>query len=188
MLGIAELYFSTVGEIVEATDCDIIGHFDLLTKFNEGWGFGPAGNVINKMRCGAAEFVSDIFDTSDERYAAAWKKAIDRIFDDCESRYKKGSRNRLEKYGILEAGDKPVFEINTGAISRGYRTTPYPSTECSYSARTAMQPEPSAMASKNSQILRTDRNSPACLPVWSRISAWPLVLENLVDLSILAGI
>ena len=36
MLGIAELYFDTVGEIVEATDCDIIGHFDLLTKFNEG--------------------------------------------------------------------------------------------------------------------------------------------------------
>lgn len=129
MLGIAELYFSTVGEIVEATDCDIIGHFDLLTKFNEGWGFGPAGNVINKMRCGAAEFVSDIFDTSDERYSAAWKKAIDRIFEDCEARYKKGYRNRLEKYGILEAGDKPVFEINTGAISRGYRTTPYPSTD-----------------------------------------------------------
>lgn len=129
MLDIAELYFSTVGEIVEATDCDIIGHFDLLTKFNEGWGFGPSGNVINKMRCGAAEFVSDIFDTSDERYVAAWKKAIDRIFDDCAERYKKGYRNRLEKLGILEAGDKPVFEINTGAISRGYRTTPYPSAD-----------------------------------------------------------
>lgn len=126
MLGLAELYFDTVGEIVEATDCDIIGHFDLLTKFNEGWGFGPAGNVINRMRCGAAEFVSDLFDTSDERYIAAWKKAVDRIFDDCALRYKNGYRNRLEKLGILQAGDKPVFEINTGAISRGYRTTPYP--------------------------------------------------------------
>ena len=126
MLGIAELYFDTVGEIVEATDCDIIGHFDLLTKFNEGWGFGPAGNVINRMRCGAAVFVSDIFDTSDERYIAAWKKAVDRIFGACALRYKNGYRNRLEKLGILQAGDKPVFEINTGAISRGYRTTPYP--------------------------------------------------------------
>ena len=129
MIRIAELYFDTVGEIVEATDCDIIGHFDLLTKFNEGWGFGPAGNVINKMRCGAAEFVSDIFDTSDERYVTAWKRAIDRIFSDCAERYKKGYRNRLEKTGVLEAGDKPVFEINTGAISRGYRTVPYPSAD-----------------------------------------------------------
>jgi histidinol-phosphatase (PHP family) len=126
MLDIAELYFDTVGEIVEATDCDIIGHFDLLTKFSEGWGFGPAGNVVNKAGCGAAEFVSDIFDTSDERYTAAWKKAVDRIFDDCKERYRNGYRNRLEKKGIVMAGDKPVFEINTGAISRGYRTVPYP--------------------------------------------------------------
>ena len=129
MLDIAELYFDTVGEIVGATDCDIIGHFDLLTKFSEGWGFGPAGNVINRMRCGAAEFVSDIFDTSDERYTAAWKKAIDRIFADCEARYRNGYRNRLELIGLLQAGDKPVFEINTGAISRGYRTVPYPAAD-----------------------------------------------------------
>ncbi len=127
MLDAAELYFDTAGGVVDATDCDIIGHFDLITKFAEGWGFGPAGNVISRSRCGAAEFVSDIFDTSDERYIAAWKKAIDRIFDDCAERYKKGYRNRLEKSGILEAGDKPVFEINTGAISKGYRTQPYPS-------------------------------------------------------------
>ena len=129
MLDIAELYFDTVGGIVEATDCDIIGHFDLITKFTEGWGFGPAGNVISKTRCGTEEFVSDIFDTSDERYIAAWKKAIDRIFDGCADRYMNGYRNRLEKPGVLEAGDKPVFEINTGAISKGYRTLPYPSTD-----------------------------------------------------------
>ena len=129
MLDAAELYFDTVGGIVEATDCDIIGHFDLITKFAEGWGFGPAGNVISRSRCGAAEIVSDIFDTSDERYIAAWKTAIDRIFEDCAERYKKGYRNRLEKFGVIEAGDKPVFEINTGAISKGYRTLPYPSAD-----------------------------------------------------------
>ena len=129
MLEVAELYFDTVGGIVEATDCDIIGHFDLITKFTEGWGFGPAGNVVSRARCGAAEFVSDLFDTSDERYVAAWKKAIDRIFVDCAERYGNGYRNRLEKLGVLEAGDKPVFEINTGAISKGYRTTPYPSAD-----------------------------------------------------------
>ena len=129
MLEAAELYFDTVSSIIEATDCDIIGHFDLITKFTEGWGFGPAGNVVSRSRCGAAEFISDLFDTSDERYIAAWKKAIDRIFDDCAERYRKGYRNRLEKLGILEAGDKPVFEINTGAISKGYRTAPYPSAD-----------------------------------------------------------
>lgn len=129
MLEIAKLYFDTVGSIVGATDCDIIGHFDLITKFTEGWGFGPGGNVVSKARCGAAEFVSDLFDTSDERYIAAWKRAIDRIFDDCAERYGNGYRNRLEKLGVLEAGDKPVFEINTGAISKGYRTLPYPSAD-----------------------------------------------------------
>ena len=129
MLDVAELYFETVGGVVAATNCDIIGHFDLLTKFTEGWGFGPSGNVISRTRCGAAEFVSDIFDTTDERYIAAWKKAIDRIFDDCAERYRNGFRNRLEKPGVLQAGDKPVFEINTGAISKGYRTLPYPAAD-----------------------------------------------------------
>ena len=129
MLEAAELYFDTVGGIVTATDCDIIGHFDLLTKFTEGWGFGPAGNIVSKAGCGAAEFVSDLFDTSDERYITAWKKAVDRIFDDCAERYRNGYRNRLEEPGVLQAGDKPVFEINTGAISKGYRTVPYPAAD-----------------------------------------------------------
>ena len=129
MMKVAELYFDTVGGIVEATGCDIIGHFDLITKFTESWGFSPAGKIMNKSICGSAEFISDIFDTADERYIKAWKKAIDRIFDDCAERYKNGNRNRLETLGVLQAGDKPVFEINTGAISKGYRTRPYPSAD-----------------------------------------------------------
>ena len=44
------------------------------------------------------------FDEDNERYIAAWKKAADIL---------------------LKTGK--VFEINTGAISRGYRTEPYPS-------------------------------------------------------------
>ena len=56
----------------------------------------------------------------------AWKTAVDRIFADCAERCKNGYRNRLEKLGVLEAGDKPVFEINHGAVAKGYRTTPYP--------------------------------------------------------------
>ncbi len=130
MMDIAELYFDTVSGIIEATDCDIIGHFDLLTKFTEGWGFGPCGEIVRRNTDGSAEDQADpLFDTESERYIAAWKKAIDRIFDDCAERYRNGYRNRLETLGILEAGDKPVFEINTGAITRGYRTTPYPAAD-----------------------------------------------------------
>ena len=64
---------------------DIIGHFDLVTKFNEG---------------------GVMFDESHPRYIAARNKALD----------------------ALLTLDKP-FEINTGAISRGYRTSPYPSSD-----------------------------------------------------------
>lgn len=81
----AERYFEQVAEIKERTGADIVGHFDLITKFNEG---------------------DILFDTTNERYRAAWRSAIDRLIDE----------------GM-------VFEINTGAIARGRRTTPYPSRE-----------------------------------------------------------
>ena len=81
----AEDYYRLVGEVMEKTGCEIVGHFDLLTKFNE------------------QEF---FFDVNHPRYVAAWKAAADRL---------------LERGGI--------FEVNTGAIARGYRTEPYPSRE-----------------------------------------------------------
>jgi len=81
----AEHYYNSVADVVRKTNCDIIGHFDLITKFNE---------------------THHYFDATNERYLAAAKKCI----------------NKLIPYG------KP-FEINTGAISRGYRTTPYPAIE-----------------------------------------------------------
>ena len=77
-----EEYYRLVGEVVNTTNADIIGHFDLITKFCEK---------------------ENIFDQNNLRYVAAWQKAADKL---------------------LKA-NKP-FEINTGAISRGYRTTPYP--------------------------------------------------------------
>ena len=79
----AERYYALVSDIVNKTHADIIGHFDLLTKFNEGNRF---------------------LDENHERYITASNRALDLL---------------------LETG-KP-FEINTGAISRGYRTSPYPS-------------------------------------------------------------
>ncbi len=77
-----ESYFACVGDVVNKTGADIIGHFDLITKFCER-GF-------------------DI-DMNHPRYKRAYTDAVDRL---------------------IETG-KP-FEVNTGAISRGYRTSPYP--------------------------------------------------------------
>lgn len=83
ILSLCEAYFENIGEVYEKTKCDIVGHFDLITKFNEQ---------------------EQLFDENDPRYIRAYRKAVDKIITDCK-----------------------VFEINTGAISRGYRTTPYPS-------------------------------------------------------------
>ncbi len=85
IMSLCEAYFEEVGEVYEKTKCDIVGHFDLITKFNEQ---------------------EKLFDETDPRYINAYQKAVDRIIKNCKA-----------------------FEINTGAISRGYRTTPYPSDE-----------------------------------------------------------
>ena len=49
-----ESYWQTESEVVERTDCDIIGHFDICTKFG-------------------------LFDTQHPRYIAAWQKAADAL-------------------------------------------------------------------------------------------------------------
>ena len=82
---LCEAYFATVADVVKKTECDIIGHFDLISKFIEK---------------------EPLFDTQHPRYVAAWQKAVDELL----------------KHNV-------PFEINTGAISRGYRTQPYPSEE-----------------------------------------------------------
>ncbi|MBQ7733519.1 MAG: histidinol-phosphatase [Synergistaceae bacterium] len=75
--------------------------------------FALAGDVINKTGAdiiGHFDLVtklnadSKFFDEGNSRYVQAWKSAADRL---------------------IMTG-KP-FEINTGAISRGYKTVPYPS-------------------------------------------------------------
>lgn len=82
---LAELYFETVSRVVEKTHADIIGHFDLISKFNEQ---------------------TPLFDPQNPRYVAAWQAAADKLI----------------------ASGKP-FEINTGAIFRGYKTVAYPAPE-----------------------------------------------------------
>lgn len=78
----AEDYYRLVGGIAERTGCQIVGHFDLVTKFNEG---------------------DRLFDTGHPRYVNAALEALDRL-----------------------AGQDVICEINTGAMSRGWRTAPYP--------------------------------------------------------------
>ncbi len=54
----AEAYFALVGELYERTQCDVVAHFDLFTKFNEGNAF---------------------FNTSDPRYVHAAIAAMDQL-------------------------------------------------------------------------------------------------------------
>lgn len=82
---VVEEYFRTVADVVRKTGCSLIGHFDVITVFQE------------RKR---------IFDENHPRYRAAWQQAVDELL----------------KTGV-------PFEINTGAVSRGYRTEPYPSAE-----------------------------------------------------------
>ena len=68
--------------MVEKTNANIIGHLDLITKFNKDY---------------------NLFDETHPRYVNAYQKAVDKLI----------------KYNI-------PFEINSGAISRGYQDKPYP--------------------------------------------------------------
>lgn len=81
----AETYFSQYAALAAVETVDIVGHFDLITKFDELCGF---------------------FHSNSPAYRAAAEKALKTLVD----------------------ADK-IFEINTGAISRGFRATPYPSAE-----------------------------------------------------------
>ena len=81
-LAMAGAYYQLEAEVVKRTGCQIVGHFDLVTKFNEG---------------------GQLFSEEDPRYRKAALEAL----------------NALLEHDV-------IFEINTGAISRGYRSTPYP--------------------------------------------------------------
>ena len=79
----AEAYFCQYNALAKVEAVGIVGHFDLLTKFDEQRRF---------------------YNSDSPRFRAAALTAMD---------------------ALIAAGK--IFEINTGAISRGYRTTPYPS-------------------------------------------------------------
>lgn len=78
----AKTYFEALAQWA-ARDIDILGHVDILTKFNEG---------------------GKHFDENDPNYLRAAEDAIAAI-----------------------AARGHIFEMNSGAVSRGYRKTTYPS-------------------------------------------------------------
>ncbi len=45
--GLAEDYFALVAQVAEKTGADIIGHFDLISKFSEPLGFGESPRFLN---------------------------------------------------------------------------------------------------------------------------------------------
>ncbi len=88
IISLAENYYKSFVEYILKRKPDIVGHFDLITKFDEGQ--------------------TPIF-LNNPQY------------------------NKLAEKYILEAlKSECVFEVNTGAISRGYRTYPYPSENLLY--------------------------------------------------------
>lgn len=87
-LAYAKEYYETFCDYILWRKPDIIGHFDLLTKFDE---------LNDNELMGNPEYL---------RIAS--------------------------RYMEIAIGSECIFEVNTGAIARGMRTTPYPSEELLY--------------------------------------------------------
>lgn len=79
----AQAYFSAVARIATLPEADVVGHFDLLTKFDEP---------------------EPLYRADSRAYQMAALDAMERL---------------------VRAGK--IFEINTGAVAKGYRTAFYPS-------------------------------------------------------------
>ncbi|MGN1413046.1 MAG: PHP domain-containing protein [Anaerovoracaceae bacterium] len=95
-LALAEDYFDSVAQFADDPACQIVGHFDLLTKFEEQ--VSENGNGV-----GVDGGLEPLFDTRHPRYQEAAGNAI-----------------------FALTGANKIFEINTGAMAKGYRTDLYP--------------------------------------------------------------
>ncbi len=84
-MAFAKAYYEAAATIPQYGNFDILAHFDLVTKNNEG---------------------NRLFDSASPLYLGWAKEALHAL-----------------------AGKIPFFEVNTGAIARGYRTAPYPQME-----------------------------------------------------------
>ena len=81
---VIKIFYHETLKAAKRDNIDIIGHLDLITKFNEQ---------------------GDLFDPNDEGYLSIVKNTVDEI---------------------VKAKPNIIFEVNTGAMARGYRSEPYP--------------------------------------------------------------
>lgn len=106
-------YYNQFVRFLTEVNPDIIGHFDLITKFNE-------------LYC---------------------------VFDDKCNAYKEVAISAIDKALELDR----VIEVNTGAITRGHRTLPYPS---DFLLKRILQ-------KKGKVIITTDAHSVSTLVYWT---------------------
>lgn len=88
VIKLSEHYYSHFVNYISNRKPDIVGHFDLITKFDE---------------------VDEMLFLNNPQYIKI-----------------------AQKYMEIASQNDVIFEVNTGAISRGYRTTPYPQEELLY--------------------------------------------------------
>lgn len=137
----ARLYFDQYALVARQPKAQIVGHFDLLTKFDE------------------------------QRH----------FFHPESPGYQKAAREAME---LLVAAGK-IFEINTGAISRGYRTEPYPSQAlleqlCAMGGRITISADAHAMEGIACAFDRAQQLACAC----GFKEAWALEGKEFVPVSI----
>ena len=100
-------YYRREAEVLRLARGHVAGHFDLVTKYNEG---------------------GRLFDESDKHYQRlallSLEEAVETykgsgIPEECSGNMPPAMMKALEK-------GKPIFEINLGAMARGLRSLPYP--------------------------------------------------------------
>ena len=84
-----EDYYDTVADLYNKTHCDIIAHFDVVTKFNE---FG------------------DLFDMNHPRYQAAMRKALDALID-CPAVFEYNTGAIAKRYRKAPYPAKQILEL-----------------------------------------------------------------------------
>ena len=88
VVNLAQTYYSTFVNYISIRKPDIVGHFDLITKFDE---------IDNNLFFNNQEYIKI-----------------------------------AEEYIKIASENDVIFEVNTGAISRGYRKKPYPAENLLY--------------------------------------------------------
>ncbi|MBQ6622702.1 MAG: histidinol-phosphatase [Mogibacterium sp.] len=132
----AEDYFETIAKVCEKIHCDIIGHFDLVAKFNSSPEMAAAGMVI---------------DEDHPRYVAAWMQAVERLipydaaFEINTSAWYRGKKDPYPSAAILREilrrGGRITISSDSheaGTLNRGFDRAVALAREIGFTSLTAM--------------------------------------------------